>query len=370
MDPPSALEDGGAVGAVGGDHGTDRHAGDFIFLPSVDGLGRLVPALDLPFGADTDDGVGDVRHQAGPVAVGRFGLPPLGDVPGDELVRGLPGPGGADAGDLHDDGRPVRDHAPDLAVLEELPRLGELGQALGHGRDIAGVHEVGDGPAVVLGERLGVLLLRLGADQSPSGTVAVDEQPVLVDQHHIGGDLGEQAVAIDQLAEFPLETLLGGHIDHDAGVEGHGPVGGRCRPIARSVHGRGSDHHMVIHPIGAVDGHPELELSRRYTGPHRSEDRRQQELAGVSAIGEPGLGRRVLRVGDLFGSGDDAVDAEGVVPGHGESPDALLEAEELLDRRRPDDGVLGYVINPGHRPELLRPELDAVGQLEDAVAER
>ena len=105
VDPLAPLEDGGAVGAVGGDHGTDRHAGDFIFLPSVDGLGRLVPALDLPVGVDTDDGVGDVGHQAGPVAVGRFGRPALGDVPGDELVRGLPGPGGADAGDLHDDGR-------------------------------------------------------------------------------------------------------------------------------------------------------------------------------------------------------------------------------------------------------------------------
>ena len=226
------------------------------------------------------------------------------------------------------------------------------------------------GSAVVLGERLGVLLLGLGADQSPGGTVAVDEQPVLMDEHHVGGDLGEQAVAIDQLAELPLEALLGGHIDHDAGVEGHGPVGGRCCPIARSVHGRGPDHHMVIHPVGAVDGHAELELGRRDAGPDGSEDRRQQELAGVGAIGEPGLGRRVLRVDDLFGPGDDAVDAVRVVPGHGEAPDALLEAEELLDRRRPDDGVLGHVIDPGHRPELLRPELDAVGQLEDAVAER
>ena len=46
---------------------------------------------------------------------------------------------------------PAGDQSADLAVLEELPGLGELGQALGHVGDVAGVDEVGDGPSVVVG---------------------------------------------------------------------------------------------------------------------------------------------------------------------------------------------------------------------------
>ena len=76
--------------------------GHLLLGPAVDGLGRLVPALDPAVGVDADDGVRHVGDQAGPVAVGGLGRPALRHVADDHLVGGLAGPGGADAGDLHD----------------------------------------------------------------------------------------------------------------------------------------------------------------------------------------------------------------------------------------------------------------------------
>ena len=69
----AALEHGGAVGAVGGHHGGDGQARDLLLGPAVECAGGLVPALDPAVGVDTDDGVGDVGHQAGPVPVGGLG---------------------------------------------------------------------------------------------------------------------------------------------------------------------------------------------------------------------------------------------------------------------------------------------------------
>ncbi len=162
----AALEHCGAVGAVGGDHRADGKADHLILCPPVNGLGRLVPALDGPVGLDTDDRIRDMGDQAGTVAVGRLGRSAFGHVTGDDLVGGLAGPAGPNAGDLHHLDVAGGQHEPDLAVLEELPRLGELGQALGDVGEVGGVGEIGDRGAVVVGECLGVLLVGLRTDHS------------------------------------------------------------------------------------------------------------------------------------------------------------------------------------------------------------
>ena len=236
----AALDQGRAVGAVGGDHRADGVPGHLLLGPSVDDLGGLVPALDAAVGVDADDGVRDVGHQAGPVAGGGLGGPALRHVAQDGLVGRLAAPGGADAGELHVGHGAVGADGTDLAVLEELAGLGQAGQALDHAVDVVGVDPVGDRLAVVVPHGLHV-------EELERGPVAVDEEAVLVDDHHVGGDLGQEAVAVDQVAELGLVLLLGGDVDDHTAVEGGGRSG-----RARSGRGEARMTATRVVPSGQV----------------------------------------------------------------------------------------------------------------------
>ena len=369
--PLTALEYGGALGAVGGYNRTDRQPRYLLLLPAVDGFGGLVPTLDLAVGVDTDDGVGDVGHQAGPVTVGRLGRPALGHVAGDDLVGRFAGPGGADAGELHHLDLAAGEEPTDLAVLEELTGLGELGQSFGHIGDVVGIGEVGHQRAVVLGEGLGVLLVGFGADHATHGPVAIDEAAVLMDEDDVGGDFGQQTVAVDQLAQLPLEPALAGDVHSHADVE-HALVieGGTASGIGRRGHGVVGDghggsphHHVVDDPVRTTDVDVQVEFGEAHAMTDGSQDGGEELLAGVGAGDEVGVG-----VGVIGGSNLARI-ALSIVPNHGEAPDSLLEAEELFDRGRPHDCVAPLVVHPGHRLDLGAGQFDALGKLEGAVTQ-
>ena len=82
------------------------------------------------------------------------------------------------------------------------------------------MEEVGDGLAEVAGVELGLGLLRGAEPRHPgAGAVPVDEPALLVDEDRVGGDLGQQPVAVDQLGQLVLIGLLGGDVDDDPEVE-------------------------------------------------------------------------------------------------------------------------------------------------------
>ena len=374
MGPLTALEDSGALGSVAGDHRTEREPGHLLLRPSVDGLGGLVPALDLAVGIDTDDGVGDVGDQAGPIAVGGLGRLALGHVAGDDLVGRLTGPGGADAGELHQF---------DVAVLGRTNRTSPCsknwpGSVSWASRSAmsptsVGQHEIGHQGAVVLGEGLGVLLVSFSTDQAAHGPVAEDEAPVLMNEDHIGRDLGQQAVAVDQLAELPLESSLAGNVDGHArhrtkGATEDGIVSGtivrRGNRVVGDGHGGSPHHHVVDDPVGTPDVDMQVELGKAHAMTDGSQNGSQELFTGVGAGDEVGVRTRILG-----GQRIPARIALSVVPEHGEAPDSLLESEESFDRRRPHDHVGGLVVDPGHRLELGAGQFDPLGQLEGAVAQ-
>ena len=345
--PP--LEHRRAVGPVGGDHRGDGVADHLLLRPPVDRFGRLVPTLDLAVGVDTDDRVGHVGDEARPVAVGSFGRSTLRDVAHDDLEGRSAAPAGPDARDLHDGDTPVEGDDAGFAVFEELAVLGELRDAVEGADDVARVHEVGDRSPVVL-------FHRPRAHQPDRSSVAVDEPAVLVDDHDVGGDLGEEPVTVDQIPELALELLLGGHVDHHAGVEVLVGGEGLVQMVVERGHRGRPDHHAVLEPVGSDDHRFQVEVSRWRTQPERGEDRGEQRFgedltAGVAALFVVGV-----------------VDSGDVVP-HPEAADAGLEPEEDLDRVGPEHGVGGLVVDPRDRLEALGGEIDVRRDLDGLTCE-
>ena len=169
---------------------------------------------------------------------------------------------------------PVERDDADLAVLEELAVLGELRDAVERADDVARVDEVGHRPSVVL-------LHRVGADQADGGTVAVDEPAVLVHDDHVGGDLGQQPVAVDQVAELALELLLRGHVDDHAGVDVLSDRERFDQSLVERRHRRRPDHDAVLEAVGTDDDGLEVEVGQRGAAPERGQDRGEQRLAEV-----------------------------------------------------------------------------------------
>ena len=263
---------------------------------------------------------------------------------------------------LHDRDASVECHDPDFSVLEELARPRSAGPVRSTIPLMSfGMDEVGDGLAVVVLHRVGALIKLDGR-----GPVAVDEQPVLVDDHRVRGDLGEEPVAVDQVGQFPLEPLLGGDVDDCTEVDVS--IGDRVAPDG--VAGRALGDARTSPWVGAV--RDQVTVRRSYSA------------GGAPArIGAPGSGRA-----RPAGQADDGGRAAVASLGPGRGPvlaGAGARARRLPSDENPrtptgnpkspsigDDQVtvsVGDVVDPGDGGEPVAGQVDGLGQLERPARE-